>query len=153
MWSCHVPTPQIEASHPHSPLYHGLLNGLVQSGDHACDDGFMLDPALTAEVTAEIPDTSVVYACSGSIRRLCRLQGKAHTTLTTDDLMATVTRLEEAAWRYERLALKGMDPARVDVLLPAALIHQALARRFAWSSYQLSSGGLRRGLLDAQLGD
>ncbi len=104
-------------------------------------------------VQAQLPEASVVFGCSGSIRRLCHLVKRTRRQLTCDELNSVVLRLEEAAWRQERLALPGMDPARVDVLLPAALIHQHLAQRFAWQAYQLSSGGLRWGLLDALVSD
>ena len=68
-----------------------------------------------------------------------------------DDLQVQLDELVEslaqAGSRAERLAMPGMDPDRVDVLLPAALIHQALAHRYRWDSYRLSAGGLRWGLL------
>ena len=97
------------------------------------------------EVTA--PSSPVAFACSGSIRRLCTLAGLENHVLTVVDLDRLVDRLEQARWRRERLAMPGMDKDRVDVLLPAAILHQALAQRFGWDAYQLSLGGLRWGLL------
>jgi exopolyphosphatase/pppGpp-phosphohydrolase len=67
--------------------------------------------------------------------------------LSRAELDELVERLAQAGSRAERLAMPGMDPDRVDVLLPAALIHQALAHRYRWDSYRLSAGGLRWGLL------
>ncbi|MEE2834499.1 MAG: hypothetical protein VYB65_00595 [Myxococcota bacterium] len=93
------------------------------------------------------PGVPEAYACSGSIRRLCAMAGSQDDRLSCDDLDRVIDRLERAGWRAERLALPGVDPGRVDVLLGAALIHQALARRFAWGGFRLSRGGLRWGLL------
>lgn len=75
------------------------------------------------------------------------MAGSHDDRLSCDDLDRVIDRLERAGWRAERLALPGVDPGRVDVLLGAALIHQALARRFAWGGFRLSRGGLRWGLL------
>jgi len=99
------------------------------------------------DLQVQAPDHRTALACSGSIRRLCALAGRDDQTLSCAELDELVERLARAGSRAERLAMPGMDPDRVDVLLPAALIHQALAHRYRWDSYRLSAGGLRWGLL------
>lgn len=98
-------------------------------------------------VTADAPAIHTAYACSGSIRRLCRLAGTQE--LSFEALKKLVDLLISKPLRSDRLSLLGMDPERVDTLLPAALIHQALASHYGWKSYRLSAGGLRWGLLEA----
>jgi exopolyphosphatase/guanosine-5'-triphosphate,3'-diphosphate pyrophosphatase len=127
-----------------------LQNGAdpVQS-EHYAAMAHTIDDHLH-EVIAKVPSNAVAFACSGSIRRLCRLGRGRAAVLSCAELDDLVEALKQRPLRGERLAMKGMDPERVDALLPAALIHQALAKRFGWQAYQLSDGGLRRGLLDAE---
>jgi exopolyphosphatase/guanosine-5'-triphosphate,3'-diphosphate pyrophosphatase len=96
---------------------------------------------------ADIPKIDTAYACSGSIRRLCRMAGTQE--LSAEALDGLIELLISKPLRSDRLSLIGMDPERVDTILPAALIHQALAAHYGWKAYRLSAGGLRWGLLEA----
>lgn len=113
---------------------------------HVQDMRQVIDDHLDV-LTTTAPPSPIAYACSGSIRRLCALADLDDEVLSRSELDRLVGRLEHARLRAERLAMPGMDKDRVDVLLPAALLHQAMAHRYGWDAYRLSRGGLRWGLL------
>jgi exopolyphosphatase/guanosine-5'-triphosphate,3'-diphosphate pyrophosphatase len=131
-----IATGAVRLAKDSDPLPAQSISGMRQRLDR------MLPP-----LSADAPKVDTAYACSGSIRRLCRMAGTEE--LSSEALNELVDLLISKPLRRDRLSLTGMDPDRVDTLLPAALIHQALASHYGWKAYRLSSGGLRWGLLEA----
>jgi exopolyphosphatase/pppGpp-phosphohydrolase len=103
---------------------------------------------LLGSWTCPEPAADVVYACSGSIRRLAAMKGGASKHVSLADLTSMIKTLSGCPTQAQRLEIPGIDPDRCDVLLPAALIHEALAQRMKWPGFNLSAGGLRLGLLE-----
>jgi exopolyphosphatase/guanosine-5'-triphosphate,3'-diphosphate pyrophosphatase len=137
-----------------------LATGAVRLRQQFCADDPVRPQRLAAMITeldamvAKLPQIAApqvyAYACSGSIRRIAALCGGDPSELSVAQIDAVIESLVAAPSRAERLLIPAMDPSRVDVLLAGALIHRALAQHFGWSQFRLSSGGLRRGLLEAQ---
>lgn len=95
------------------------------------------------------------YGTAGSFTHLASLELEldpydsnrvAGHTLTQESISDWVTRLAKMSFQ-ERLKLKGIDPRRVDVLLPGTLIIEQLLARFGNRSFQVFDRGVRYGKL------
>lgn len=97
-------------------------------------------------------------ATSGTIKRVVKLAhgigalpesaGNQNSVwLPREALDAVVDALAAAPTRAERLALPGMDPTRVDVMLSGALIFETLTRMMDLDGWTVSSAALRTGLI------
>ena len=116
--------------------------------------------AWRSELEGKIPGEPAFVAVAGTAVTLAMLQSGNPAydrklldgfTLRKGDVHRLV---EELKWRTieERAAMPGMEPKRADVMLAGALIFWRVMEVLRFSSVQISTRGLRYGVLDPSFG-